>query len=238
MAVRIGSARIDENGKARGGKAGDQTGGEVSAQDWYRHEKGWIVLRANKAEERERIALAMERACANVHIGYDQGERNTLYEAAKSCGFDPGKVRKDVECDCSSLVRVCCAYAGITLGDFRTSTQRRIMEASGRFRTLTAGAYCDAPELLLRGDILVTRTQGHTVVVLSNGAKAGQAAEVRKYPAVLTRDAQVFPQPPQPSGELRAGEKVTVWGTSVLNSAFLAVTADGIKGYIGKETVE
>jgi len=29
MAVKIGSERIDENGKAHGGKAGDQTGREV-----------------------------------------------------------------------------------------------------------------------------------------------------------------------------------------------------------------
>lgn len=30
MSVKIGSARIDENGRARGGKAGDQTGKEVA----------------------------------------------------------------------------------------------------------------------------------------------------------------------------------------------------------------
>ena len=32
MAVMIGSARIDENGKAMGGKAGNQTGKEVSTK--------------------------------------------------------------------------------------------------------------------------------------------------------------------------------------------------------------
>ena len=35
MAVLIGSARIDENGRAHGGKAGDQNGKEVSTQNWY-----------------------------------------------------------------------------------------------------------------------------------------------------------------------------------------------------------
>ena len=40
MSVKIGSARIDENGRAKGGKAGDQTGREVSTQSWYRHAKG------------------------------------------------------------------------------------------------------------------------------------------------------------------------------------------------------
>ena len=33
-------------------------------------------------------------------------------------------------------------------------------------------AHCKSSARLLRGDILVTRTKGHTVVVLSNGAKA------------------------------------------------------------------
>ena len=39
MAVKIGSARIDENGKAHGGQAGDQTGKEVSTQSWYLNSK-------------------------------------------------------------------------------------------------------------------------------------------------------------------------------------------------------
>ena len=48
MAVKIGSARIDENGKAHGGQAGDQTGKEVSTQSWYLNSKGWRVYRAKK----------------------------------------------------------------------------------------------------------------------------------------------------------------------------------------------
>ena len=43
MSVRVGSARIDEQGKATGGKAGDQTGGEVSTQAWYKHSKGGLL---------------------------------------------------------------------------------------------------------------------------------------------------------------------------------------------------
>ncbi len=35
--------------------------------------------------------------------------------------------------------------------------------------------YSQSPDYLLRGDILCTATQGHTLVVLDNGAKAGQS---------------------------------------------------------------
>ena len=64
MAVLIGSARIDENGRAHGGKAGDQTGKEVSTQSWYKHAKGWVVLRAKDPKKAEKIAQAMRAACA------------------------------------------------------------------------------------------------------------------------------------------------------------------------------
>ena len=40
MAVKIGSARIDENGKAHSGRARDQMGKEVSTQNWYFSSKG------------------------------------------------------------------------------------------------------------------------------------------------------------------------------------------------------
>ena len=170
MAVRVGSARIDERGKATGGKAGDQTKGEVSTQAWYKHSKGWVVLRAKDDVVRSKIAEAMEAACANNHIGYDQSQRNTLYTAAQGKGFDPSKVTTDVETDCSALVRVCLAYAGIQVADFSTATEKSIIEKTGKFEVITAAGTCNSSTNLKRGDILVTKTKGHTVVVLDNGA--------------------------------------------------------------------
>ena len=86
MAVKVGSARIDENGKARGGQAGDQTGKEVSTQNWYLHSKGWRVYRAKNPSVAEKIAKCMEMACKNSKIGYDQDSRNTLYKEAEPFG--------------------------------------------------------------------------------------------------------------------------------------------------------
>lgn len=173
MAVLIGSARIDENGKAHGGKAGDQTGKEVSTQNWYKHEKGWRVLRAKDAGAAAKIAAAMRAACSNSKIGYDQYQRNTLYDAAKPVGFDPAKVSKTVETDCSALVRVCCAYAGIMLGDFTTGNQASVMLASGKFEELPGSKYTAKSDYLRAGDVLVTKSKGHTVVVLTGGPASG-----------------------------------------------------------------
>ena len=173
MAVKIGSARIDENGRAHGGKAGDQTGREVSTQSWYLHSKGWRVFRAKNPSVAERIAQCMERACKNDKIGYDQYQRNTLYKEAEKVGFDVAKVTTPVETDCSALVRVCCAFAGITglPEGFRTGNMPGNLNKTGAFTELTGSKYQSQSTYLGRGDILVTKTSGHTVVVLSNGSK-------------------------------------------------------------------
>ena len=174
MAVKLGSARIDENGKAYGGQAGDQTGKEVSTQSWYAHSKGWVLLRAKSADAREKIARCMQAACDNKHIGYDQYQRDTLYNEAKQYSFDVSKVTKNVETDCSALVRVCVNYAGISVGNFRTTNQASVLMATGAFDKYTDDTHCKKSTNLLRGDILVTKTQGHTVVVLSDGSNAAK----------------------------------------------------------------
>lgn len=172
MAVKIGHATIDENGKAHSGKAGDNNGKEVCRRDWYKHSKGWNVLRAKYDTTAEKIAECMEKACDNNNVGYDQYQRLTLYNAAAKVGFDVSKVNTAVETDCSALVRVCLAYAGIMVDNFTTSNEKKIILNTGLFEELNIGGSSD---YLKRGDILVTKTKGHTVVVLSDGAKVEAA---------------------------------------------------------------
>ena len=116
----------------------------------------------------------MERACANNNIGYSQPTRNTLYNDVKPYGFDPAKTTKKVNTDCSALVRVCVHYAGIEVDNFITSNEVSKLMATGAFEKFTDDAHCKSSDHLLRGDILDTRTKGHTVVVLSNGAKSSE----------------------------------------------------------------
>ncbi len=172
--VLIGSARIDERGKSKGGKAGDQTGKEVSTQLWYKHQKGWVVLRPKSTEIANLIADDMKAACANNNIGYDQGQRNISYNIAAKVGFNCALITEKCETDCSELVRICCAYAGIRVKDFNTTTEAQVLMNTGHFVKLVEPKYCNSYEYLKRGDILVTKTQGHTVVVLNNGPKAAR----------------------------------------------------------------
>lgn len=185
--VVVASARIDERGRISGGKAGDQTGKEVSTQSWYKHKKGWRVLRCKNADKAEKIARAMQAACDNANIGYDQYQRDSLYNAAKGVDFDPARVETPCETDCSALVRVCCAYAGIAVGNFRTTNEAKILLASGAFEEMKGAQYTDESTHLKRGDILVTKTQGHTVVVLSNGSKAETSTNEEAPRTILKR---------------------------------------------------
>lgn len=249
MAIKIGSAHIDQRGKTRGGKAGDQTGGEVSVQNWYKAKLGWIMLRPNSRAAGLKIARAMEAACNNNHIGYDQSERNSLYEVAQKYGFDTSKVTENCETDCSALVRVCLAYAGIMTKSFNTKTEPDVLPATGQITKFTDSKYTTQSDYLRAGDILCTKTQGHTVIVLNDGARADLSD-------IGGGQAPSEPIPPDNPGE---GDYVTTTGSywlrtkpSILGNRIIAIpsgtrvrvygrastgwygikTDDGYKGYI------
>lgn len=174
MAVKIGHASIDENGKIAGGSAGDQTGKELCIRNWY--DKGWnVLLRPKSAELAEKSARFTEAAVKNEMIGYDQGQRNTLYKQAKASGFDPAKINVKCECDCSSLMHVAAIAGGAHLeygsNGFTTRNMRAEFADSGDYSVIKDAEYLKSDKLLKRGDILV-KEGSHTVMVLENGSGA------------------------------------------------------------------
>lgn len=174
--VHVGSARIDENGKLMGGQPGDQTGLEVAIEPWYSHPKKYVVARAKRASVRESIASDMEAACANDMIGYNQARSWDLYDKSKPYGWDCSKVKVASDVDCSTLVRACVAYAlQRDIPWFSTLNEIEELAKTGEFEILRDEKYSQSPDYLLRGDILCTATQGHTLVVLDNGAMTGQS---------------------------------------------------------------
>lgn len=177
MAVKIGHAHSDEHSKSAGGAAGDQTGKEVRIQDWYNRAKGWtVVFRAKSSSTAEKIATAMEQACANDNIGYDQNQRTTLYTKAKEKKWKLSKITSKCECDCSSLVAVCVNAAGIDVSKYMyTGNEQSILKATGKFELLTADKYLTKPDYLKRGDIILG--PGHTAIVLSDGTKNNSVTE-------------------------------------------------------------
>ena len=163
--IIIGSARIDEHAKLSGGASGDNKqklipdySGEVSLQNFYLHKKGWYILRFKDAAFAEECARAMERACNNPNIGYDQTQRGGILKYGT-------RTTTKTECDCSSLVRQCVKEAAaVDPGNFTTSTEVAVLRNTGLF--LPTIRYRNGTPLY-NGDILVTCAKGHTVVVVS-----------------------------------------------------------------------
>ena len=169
MGLIVGSARIAENGNLKNGKTGDQTRKEVSTQAYYTHKKGWYVLRAKSVAHANALATAMKQACDNNKIGYDQNERNGVITQLKKYG-SLDKIATATECDCSSLVRTCIIQAtGKDVGNITTANEASVLEASGLFE---AKKSVTGEGMLYNGDILVTKTKGHTVIVVSGRARS------------------------------------------------------------------
>lgn len=166
MSVMIGHASIDERNNARGGQAGDQTGKEVYIRSWYNHP--WNkVIRPKSKKVAEKMAKAMEAACKNDNIGYDQSQRHTLYEQAKAKNWNIAAVNKKCETDCSALVAVCVNAAGIPVpGSIYTGNQAAALEGTGQFKILTDAKYTQSANHLKCGDILL-KEGSHTAIVVS-----------------------------------------------------------------------
>lgn len=170
MSVKIAHAIMNENGELKGGKKGDQTGKEIRIDNYYIHKKGWVVIRPIDPNDAETIARTMESICANDNFGYGQEYSLSGFTESQKVNFDPSKVKVKCGVDCSMSVRIACYAAGIEVERFRTVNQVKVLEATGKFKILTSKKYCESSKYLKRGDILVTKVKGHTVVVLTNGS--------------------------------------------------------------------
>ena len=175
--VRISNSGSDENGNYKGGKAGDQTGREWYIRNWY--SRPWnCVLRHPNAEIRACIATLAVKAAENDHIGYDQIQRETYRKALEAAGWDPAKITKDVESDCSAGVIANIIATGHILGVAglqkfgATYTGNLRKEAQNRgFQVLTDSKYLTRDDYLLAGDILLNDAH-HVCTVVTNGTSA------------------------------------------------------------------
>ena len=178
--IKIGQASRDERGKYSAGRAGDQDGQEVAIRAWYN--RPWNkVLRPKNPVIAGRIAAAMEDACRNDNIGYDQYERTTLYDLCKANGWNIKAVNRPCETDCSALVAVCVNAAGVRVsGSIYTGNESAALLKTGEFELLEAPKYLITDEYLRRGDVLLYEFH-HTAIALENGSRAGN--EVQKKPS-------------------------------------------------------
>lgn len=172
----IANSGHDENGKYSGGSAGDQTGNEWSIINWY--SRPWkCVLRYPDTSVSQMIADFGRSAAKNNKIGYDQGQRLTFWNELTVSDYDPAKITKKCESDCSAGVSAIVKAVGYKKGikalknisiTNTTYTMRSTFKAAG-FTVLTDTKYLTSDKYLLPGDVLLNDSH-HTAINLDYGS--------------------------------------------------------------------
>lgn len=214
--VKVGQATSDENGNIRGGKAGDQTGSEVSTGKWsYSSKSGaynnWkYVIRAKDPSIAVKLADNMKKACQNNHIGYDQQspDRFTCLDEAKAVGWAIDKIENDCETTCSQIISVCLNAAGISTARYwDASVVYSDLKETGKFNIFTSSEFTASSSMLEPGDILVSPGHHTAMVVESPNApgstvnssssstnfKAGLDYQLTEYLYVRTGPGVIYP---------------------------------------------
>lgn len=180
----ISNSGGDERGHIVGGKAGDQTGTEWWIIPWY--SRPWnCVLRHPNEKVRKKIADLARKAANNDHIGYNQYNRDSYYNELKKVNYNPSKITKDCDADCSAGVIANIKAAGYllciknlqTITCTYTGNMREALSDVG-FKVLTDSKYLTSDNYLLEGDILLN-DECHVATNLTNGYKVTESKTVK-----------------------------------------------------------
>ena len=188
--VQIAQASIDEHGKTKGGQPGDQriyTGkkGETNISDWYIMSGGWDELIRCKDESIANKAAEYIIKVTNSHlVGYNQGNRNTFYQALKKYNWNIDSYiasGEKTETDCSAYVyAIYCSLIPSLRGSFeegrvsgrnnspacQSSWTAYNRYGNGLFERYTNSDFVNSDAHLKVGDLL-NETKHHIVMVVS-----------------------------------------------------------------------
>jgi hypothetical protein len=165
-----GWASIDEHGHARNGKAGDQTGREVKTGNWYDFGQN-VIIRFKDREKAKKAAKICKAICNNKHVGYDQNQRTTLFDTLKKVDWDPSKLTKNVETDCSAMMAVCANAVGIKVSKnwYTGNMVEYAKDHPKEFKILRDKKYLNSPTYLKTGDMILN-TRKHVIMALQDGS--------------------------------------------------------------------
>ena len=142
-------------------------------QPFYLHSKGWNVCRPISSAFANNLAEAMMIACNNDKLGYSQGcQRKTVDDIGSLI---------PINVDCSKLVRNCIYHAThVDVGNFDTSSEVGVLDKCGLFEKHFAFKSLSSTPIY-DGDVLVTKTKGHTIVVVAGSPRPSEALYFKKY---------------------------------------------------------
>lgn len=176
--VKIGEAVCNENGKATGGRPGDQTGRELrisTLPDNFRFTYGYRFIDEKAADlcVRKLVKLINSRAC-----GYSQtlNKRTSLADELMKYNWNVGKMIKagaKVEADCSSLAACMVKALQAKFGQSYNISKNaysgdlgNLLMQTGKFIRIDINAVKMGKMSLRKGDILI-RPYHHVAIVVS-----------------------------------------------------------------------
>ena len=208
--TRIAEAYSDENGKARGGEPGDQTGQEIKIREWYERTGGWSVyIECTDPDLARAAASHMELIAETETFGYDQDNRwNGYREIIQSGSIDealPG------DFDCSSLCLAAYMLAGLDIEPYEgyTGNMERILLETGKFKSYRDDAHLTGPRLAKQGSMYLEPGR-HVMMVLDETINEADQYDEPINEADQPDEPPKQPSPPQPTGGDRVYAKGSV----------------------------
>lgn len=187
MSVYCAWASIDENSKTKGGTAGDQTGKEVKTGLLYNFGQTRVYRCIDKAKA-ALIGSAAKNMADNCNIGYDQGERGSLYALLSQNGWDISRVTTPVETDCSNLgaCAVNIAYQkSLIPSSVYSGNIGSALLSTGLFTELKDTKYMGKSEYIQCGDLIV-KPGSHVIIAYTNGSKNSILMSGQKHAVAFT----------------------------------------------------
>ena len=234
--VRMSNCGHDENGRYRGGKAGDQTGTEWYIRPWYSYPWNYIIRWKDRNLGNLFADLSVEAANNNL-VGYDQNQRGTFWTHLKASNYRPSQITIACEADCSEgtialikavgylkgipeLQKCNATYTGDMMNYFRSVNGQK-------YFTILTGKYLTNSSYAMRGDINLN-TAHHVNITIDNGVNCG-----------LTSTSTSTTTPTNTKNYLTVGDKGDAVKTlqTKLNKVGYKLTVDGEYGSATKAAV-
>lgn len=232
--MSVSNCSIDENGKAYGGKDGDNNKKEWRVRSWYNYP--WdVVLRYPDAETAQLIADLARKTATNDKVGYNQHKRLTYWEELQKVDYKPENINTPCAADCSSGVCSIIKAVGYLLDNEKfkglsansyTGNMKSRLKAIG-FEVLTDSKYLTSDKYLRVGDVLLN-VGNHTCINLTDGKSAGEPTTASAY------DKMVNVSLPQ-LRKGNTGEAVKTLQTLLINKGY-SMPKYGADGDLGAET--
>lgn len=169
---KIVEAYSDENGKARGGQRGDQSGKEIRVREFYIRDGGFSVyLECTDPLLAEAAAFNAQLIAEDSSFGYNQDDRWRGYKEIISGGSIDEAETGDF--DCSSLCVAAYILAGLDMKpEGYTGNLERLFLETGKFVAYKDAEHLNSSKLAKRGGMYL-EPKKHVFMMLEDGSDAG-----------------------------------------------------------------